>query len=468
MTRFSSFRKHSLFLVLLLGAIGLMEPLLAADLPPFSKSLGTSSVSSQGNTLTVSTGEIERSWLWTGHGLRATALTGPAGVIALAPSERKADWDLGNLGEAKLLSLRAQIDDDQGFTNQHLSIEAEIEYEKLTLKYVIWALPGAPGLRTQLWLKRTNSSDRLEQALVSGISERLELKESGLNATVFGYAAGLKNHVPDKNYNILETRPLESGKDAGKVSGLMIAGKSGGVALIKESNTHTKMGHLMQNGTFHRKGSSFIVDGLGLLPKDLTDEYRFCWANWMIPYAGNEQDGQLAIKRFDRARYPVSMDSDVYIMANTWGTEDGQPHCFYKAREENVLREIAACADLGLDMLQIDEGWQISRSNWQPAKQGPLVPKRGPIQTIKPGQTLKLHDGSTIPKTYDVYPDGFANVRNAAEKAGIKLGLWFAHHAPAEDLKSSYEAGNFKGFKLDFAHLKSKDQLHTTRGKTSL
>jgi hypothetical protein len=200
---------------------------------------------------------------------------------------------------------------------------------------------------------------------------------------------------------------------------------------------------------------------------DISSEYRFCWANWMIVYEGTEVMAQLALKQFDRFRYPVNPERDVFIMANTWGTEDAKGQCMYKAREENVLREIESCAKLGLDLLQIDDGWQVSKE-WTPKPQGSFNPKikgkdKAAFDAMSKDEvdsTLnELHNGERVPQTYDVYPDGFGKVRDAAKEAGIKLGLWHASRAPLVAIKTNMENGHFKAFKLDFAHCGTKDQL---------
>ncbi|MGB0372806.1 MAG: hypothetical protein ACPGN3_15835 [Opitutales bacterium] len=421
----------------------------ASSLPSLNKQLGDASVSTNGDAITVSTGLVQRTWQWTGQGFLTTSIKRGSHDYSLASTDAKADWALGKLGKGTLLSLSATDDDDEQFTSEHLAVEAEIEYKSLKLKYVIWAYPGAPGLRTQIWLK--TGAGKTPKKLGPGISDMLSLEGSNISATAFGYAAGLKNYKPEPEYNILETYELSDGGSWGKASGLILDNGNNGLVLIKESHNHTLIKKPVAVGSFTRKGNTFITDGLGLTPKDLKDEYRFCWANWMVAYSGNNTDAQLALKQFDRKRFPIVKARDMYIMANTWGTEDTQDQAFYKAREGNVLREIPSAADLGIDIVQIDEGWQVSRKDWRPAKTGPWRP----FKTENP----LLHDGTALPEKYTVYPEGFVNVKQAAKEHGIKLGLWFANTTPLEDLKGRYDEGNFKAFKLDFARLESKDRL---------
>ena len=419
---------------------------LAADLPKLNESLGTATAKTDGDVLTVSTGAATRQWRWTGQGLLTESFASADGKVLATGAGKTADWDLGDLGAGKLVSFKAFENDDERFTTSHLAVEAEIEYPTLHLKYVIWAYPGAPGFRTQIWLKAPEAVS----ALGAGISEQLKLASAPSAVAAWGYEAGLKANI--KDYEILRKDSLEDGGKIRLRNGLICSMDDVGLVLVKESHVHNQIrGGGVETGSFLRQGDRMIVDGLGLLATDVGADYKFCWGNWGLLYAGGELNAQLAIKQFDRLRFPVNPERDVFIMANTWGSEDKVQQCKYKAREENVLREIAACADLGVDLLQIDDGWQ--GSHWRPVASG------GPAKSKRKQKDLTLLDGSDVPQLYDIYPNGFGPVREAAREAGIKLGLWHSWVAPAESLMANHDDGDFRAYKLDFAILKTKGKL---------
>lgn len=426
---------------------------LASDLPKLEKSLKQARAYTKGNTLIVTTGKIERCWEWTGKGFLTGHIKNQQGQILATGLGKNADWNLGDLGLGKLISLRAFKDDDEHFTSQHLAVEAEIEYANLHLKYVIWAYPDAPGLRTQLWLKTPEGLILKNKSLNPGISETIDLTNAPEEVTTFGYQAGLKADV--EPYEILTKEKISEKGGSNIASGFIVKNKHNGLVLIKESHKHTHMDKELETGGFRRQDNNVSVSGLGLTPKDIvSNQYRFCWANWMVVFEGSEIDAQLAIKRFDRQRFPVHPERDVFIMANTWGSEDAFDQCTYKAREENVLKEINVCAELGIDLLQIDDGWQIreGEDSWLPSEKGPTEP-------YIEGDLPKLIDGTTMPECYEVYPTGFRNVKKHAKKAGITLGLWHAWTAPLSALESNYDDGDFKAYKLDFATLERKEAL---------
>jgi hypothetical protein len=447
-----------------------------ADLPKLNEQLGAASVRTKGNGLTVSTGSITRRWQWTGSGFSTVEVLAADGNSVATGAGGASDWDLGLSGKGRLISLKAFRDDDEHFTSEHLAVKAEIAYGKtLQLKYVIWAYPGAPGLRTQLWLKAPGKVSNLQP----GISEQLMLTGALKRATAWGYEAGLKADVTP--YEILKTDSLGADASIDLRSGLMCEFDGGGLILVKESHIHTKLGKQgrgVATGSFVRRDNHLVVTGLGLTPADVDKDYTFCWANWIIAYAGGDVDAQLSLKQFDRLRYPVNPGRAVFIMANTWGSEDMKAQCLFKAREENVLKEIESCADLGVELLQIDDGWQDK--TWAPAPSAIATAKKVKLpkatqpkrkkakrrkapakeaQTDEVSGHLTLLNGKQVPATYDVYPNGFGKVRKAAKAAGIKLGLWHAWRAPLGALKRNFDNGDFCAYKLDFAHLGTKADL---------
>jgi len=440
------------FLLFCIAIFSFSAIALATDLPKLKKSYKHATAVTKNNQLIVSTGSIERRWNWTGKGFSTCQIKDSNGVFAVKNSG-DADWNLGDLGKGEIVSLKAFKNDDEHFTSKHLSVEAEIKYANLYVKYVIWVYPNATGLRTQLWLKTPEGINQEELQIEPGISETLILKTAPEGVTAFGYRAGLKaNFNP---YEILTREDVPENGSSEITSGLIVSNKNNGLILLKESHKHTHMSTELETGSFTRQNNLISVSGLGLKTTDIVhNEYKFCWANWIVLFRGDEIDAQLALKRFDRKRFPVHPERDIFIMANTWGSEDKHDQCAYKAREENVLKEIEACADLGIDLLQIDNGWQIRKgaNRWLPAIKGPTGPYRS-------DGLPKLLDGTIMPESYDVYPTGFGKVREKAKKAGIKLGLWHAWTAPLSALKTNFINGDFKAFKLDFARLDKKDAL---------
>ncbi len=136
-----------------------------AQIPSLDLDLKNASVTTQNDEIIVSTGKVTGKWKWTGKGFVSSGFknlqSGKEWVNQ--PSEHLADWDLRIFeDDAELVSLTADISNDENFTSDHIRIVAEIEYsmsEKyygesgLILRFEIWAYPEAPGFRTQISIK---------------------------------------------------------------------------------------------------------------------------------------------------------------------------------------------------------------------------------------------------------------------------------------------------------------------------
>ena len=203
-----------------------------------------------------------------------------------------------------------------------------------------------------------------------------------------------------------------------------------GLIVVKESHkcVNTPKGGA-RTGGFRVESSGIEVSGAGWTPEQLMqDQWHACWATWLIGYQGGVDDFTLALKKFDRLRYPVHPDREIYIMANTWGGGRQQE----AATEENVLREMQVQAELGIDVQQIDDGWEgPDYIHWTPAA--------------------------------STWPGGWKNIKKVAEKLGLKLGLWFASNLRAQDILRNREEGGFQYFKLDFGNFKTMDQVDRMR-----
>lgn len=100
-----------------------------------------------------------------------------------------------------------------------------------------------------------------------------------------------------------------------------------------------------------------------------------------------------------------------YSMSNTWGdrNQDGA------ICEDFIKKEILAASDLGVNVLQIDDGWQKGiTANSALAKGGAW------------GSGYYDADIDFWKPSPAKFPNGFNVLSDLAEKQGVKLGLWFS------------------------------------------
>jgi len=313
------------------------------------------------NEIVVSTGVVEGSWKWTGSGFVSAGFKNLATGTEWVSVENKnaADWNLGLPGMEKaiLLSVEADVSDDDKFTSEHIAVIATIQYPKakIELKDVIWVYPGAPGLRIQLLIKGKEDFDsdaRFNSDLAQ--TDFLPVKVNGLKFQTVGFY----NDHDGRNADSLQMVDVVDFKNPAVVDSFPLANMlfahtdNEGFGLVKES--HKVLNEPSVNtGIFYYNQNGIFTTGCGLSAKDIvTNKFRPCWAVWRMAWKGDDDDKQLAIKMFDRKRYPIDSKHDVFLMTNVYG---GGGH-IVSASEENIPKEIKNCADLGIDVCQTSTG----------------------------------------------------------------------------------------------------------------
>jgi hypothetical protein len=245
-----------------------------------------------GAVLQVSTGAVERQWKLTPHGLATMTVKDLAtGRVYGGQPATDCDWSLPDLtGEraaAKLTDLTAAASDDQGFTSEHLQVVSQWEYPAagLAVQHVVWAYPGAAGLRTELRLKRLGpSQNRFPRD--AGVTETLPVAVGGLQLRAVGYYSQTQRRNSPATELLREdlapSAPAGGSNDWANL--LDLRGRGGGLILVKESHKciNTPQGGA-NTGGFAWDAGTLRSTGLGWYLDDV-DGARFhrCWANWVV------------------------------------------------------------------------------------------------------------------------------------------------------------------------------------------
>ena len=154
------------------------------------------------------------------------------------------------------------------------------------------------------------------------------------------------------------------------------------------------------------------------------------------------------IESICRSYYKRAMKNKLpRTMSNTWGDRHGNS----RVCREFVLKEIEAAKEIGVDIVQIDDGWQMGQT-YDPSilnEQGRRT-FRGDFWEVDPNR----------------FPGGMTEITDAVRAAGLKLGLWFApdsenNYALLERdiavLKRAYEEWGVRFFKLDMYWIESNE-----------
>jgi alpha-galactosidase len=133
-------------------------------------------------------------------------------------------------------------------------------------------------------------------------------------------------------------------------------------------------------------------------------------------------------------------------MSNTWGDRNGRT----RVCDEFIRCEIDSAEDLGLDVVQIDDGWQKGVPNTY-AEDG-----------------LRIFEGDFWEVKRDLFPEGLESLSKYAKEHGVELGLWFAPHSrdaflhferDVSILKKAYSEWKMRYFKLDMLQLVTEEHV---------
>jgi alpha-galactosidase len=150
-----------------------------------------------------------------------------------------------------------------------------------------------------------------------------------------------------------------------------------------------------------------------------------------IAYRGGRVGFTRAMHDFQRCLRNYRAGRDGLFLSNTWGDRSRDA----RINEAFLLKEVAAGAALGVDIVQIDDGWQKGRSANSVAARGKGV-----------------WNGywAADPEFWDAdpgrFPNGLECVVDAARKNGMHFGLWFGPDSSDSAANWKKDADHLLGF----------------------
>jgi alpha-galactosidase len=183
-------------------------------------------------------------------------------------------------------------------------------------------------------------------------------------------------------------------------------------------------------------GNGFLQDGVG---------YPFV----LLSYHGGRIGRIGALQQYQRQIRQYVPGRDGLLMSNTWGDRSAG----LNLNEQFLHKEIDAARSLGVDLVQIDDGWQTGRS------QDFNTPPGSEQSRWK--QNSHVWDVNT-----ERFPHGLSSSTQYAEGQGIKLGLWYSPDSSgnfanwridADELLALNRNDGIASFKLDMVKIRSKE-----------
>lgn len=132
-----------------------------------------------------------------------------------------------------------------------------------------------------------------------------------------------------------------------------------------------------------------------------------------LVYEGGDAGRIKALQDFQRSIRPYRPGRDGVFLSNTWG--DGNRDS--RIRADFLMKEVDAAADIGVDVIQVDDGWQRGRTANSSKK--PLPGMR------KTWSDFRAVDPKFWEPDEERFPQGLAPLAAAAKAKGLGFGLWF-------------------------------------------
>jgi len=133
----------------------------------------------------------------------------------------------------------------------------------------------------------------------------------------------------------------------------------------------------------------------------------YAWA--MLAYTGGRAGQVAAIQTYQRQLRPYEAGRDGLFLSNTWGDRSGAD----RINREFVAQEVAAAARLGVDVVQLDHGWEKGTLSQLIANDGAWQGFWAANPEFWEVETTRL-------------PDGLDPLVAEARRLGMQFGLWFA------------------------------------------
>lgn len=216
-----------------------------------------------------------------------------------------------------------------------------------------------------------------------------------------------------------------------------------GLFILKESPVSgDRRPEILEDFIFEEDG--VYTFGWGIRPEEVLPN-RFHRSYGVVTglYSGDDDQGLLALKEYQMAKYRFLPERDYMVMANPWG--DGG--CYERLGEDFILEELEGCARIGATHYQIDDGWQ-----------------RG-------GALIRIVNNEVIDDDFWVidetrFPEAFTPLAQRASELGVNLALWFApdrnrlyrnYKRDGQILWRMYEDFDIRAFKIDALNIQTKE-----------
>lgn len=210
-----------------------------------------------------------------------------------------------------------------------------------------------------------------------------------------------------------------------------------------------------ESSALNRKGPDFTMQG-GLYATLYGTGIDFAdMPDGKVPYyasavgVSKTQNIYEEMWRYNTAFCTDDPRQSLFVMSNTWGDRSQD----MAVCEEFILKELDCAKQMGVDIVQIDDGWQLGITANSRRKSGGVW------------EGYYADDGDFWKVNTERFPNGLGPVVEKAKSLGVEIGLWFGpdsandfanYEKDIETLMHFYNTYGIRYFKLDGVKIRNK------------
>ncbi len=354
--------------------------------------------------LTVGNAAVERTWVLQGGALKAAAMRAGGGEWLAKPAAKPAGGSL---------AVTASTGRSHPVEAESLLVEAKAEVKILRIQI----FPGVPGilLSTPFEVPAAAPDPVQSAPAASGIETATPSATAITAGTALDELALAPQHLRLTETTLLDQTDVRNELRFER-EWLLMPNEApltlqGNVFAVEESLTGRSLVFLKLAPLPHARPAKAAAD-LVVTPSKRTvrvpaDRYPVA----ILACGGGRAGRTAALHSMQRALRPYVPGRDGLFLSNTWGDRNRDS----RINEAFLLAEVEAGARLGVDVVQIDDGWQKGRS----ANSAAVAKGKGAWNGYWDADPeFWLPDPVRFPR-------GLAPVVAAARAKGMKFGLWF-------------------------------------------
>lgn len=421
-----------------------------------------------GDSLVIGNQIIERTYSWNNGSLVSRQLRDKKTDMSI--NSRNTIPDLYLPGETIYSdsgNIEIQAIEKTPKWNKHIAINVTCTLNDLEVRRLFRIFPNTPAIQCTFFFRGKTSSSWIKTLAVPG-EDLNEIQPYCDGRKGFSFAPVLEKvelpgvhwkvrsvrffDVTDR-YNTLveETEELLYRENVQQGNLLLINSLAGkpGLFILKESPSwFSQLSY--PGGDFLTSIGKVMAIGIGLDSTDLSEDEWIQGYGFVTGFSGlTELDALTALRIYQKNIRP---DLDTYepiLIADTWGDRSQDK----KISEDFLIKEIKACRRLGLNYLQIDDGWQKGLSSNSAFGGGTL-------------SDIWDQDDYWAPHPQK-FPRGLKPVLEEADRNNIRITLWYNPCATNSYENWEKEVTALTGFYHDFGVRIIKMDGLKIRDKTS-